>query len=100
MPSPGKVTKFHSPGGLGVRVDSHLYGGYTVPPYYDSMIAKLITHGDDRKTALKRMEIALDELVVDGIKTNTALQKDLVRDKAFGEGGVNIHYLEKKLADK
>lgn len=97
MPSPGKVAKFHSPGGLGVRVDSHLYGGYSVPPYYDSMIAKLITHGDDRKTALKRMEIALDELVIDGIKTNTDLQKDLVRDKAFGEGGVNIHYLEKKL---
>ena len=97
LPSPGKVTKFHSPGGLGVRVDSHLYGGYTVPPYYDSMIAKIITHGEDRTTALKRMRIALDELVVDGIKTNTDLQKDLVRDPAFAEGGVNIHYLEKKL---
>ncbi|MFT5084238.1 MAG: acetyl-CoA carboxylase biotin carboxylase subunit, partial [Lentisphaeria bacterium] len=97
MPSPGLVTKFHSPGGLGVRVDSHLYGGYTVPPYYDSMIAKIITHGDDRATALKRMEIALDELVIGGIKTNTDMQKDLVRDKEFQKGGVNIHYLEKKL---
>ncbi len=97
MPSPGKVHKFHAPGGLGVRVDSHLYGGYTVPPYYDSMIAKLITHGETRKIALKRMQIALDELVVDGIKTNADLHKDLVRDPAFMEGGVNIHYLEKKL---
>lgn len=97
MPCPGKVTKYHAPGGLGVRVDSHLYGGYSVPPYYDSMIAKVITHGVDRATALKRMEIALDELVIDGIKTNTDLQKDLVRDSAFKEGGVNIHYLEKKL---
>ena len=97
MPSPGRVDKFHAPGGLGVRVDSHLYSGYSVPPYYDSMIAKLITHGDTREIALKRMEIALDELVIGGIKTNTDLQKDLVRDKAFAEGGVNIHYLEKKL---
>ncbi len=97
MPSPGKVNKFHAPGGLGVRVDSHLYGGYTVPPYYDSMIAKLITHGEDRATALRRMRIALDELVVDGIKTNTALQIDLVNDPEFSKGGVNIHYLEKKL---
>ena len=97
MPSPGKVHKFHAPGGLGVRVDSHLYGGYSVPPYYDSMIAKLITHGETRKIALKRMQIALDELVVDGIKTNADLHKELVRDPAFAEGGVNIHYLEKKL---
>ncbi len=97
IPSPGKIEQFHAPGGLGVRVDSHLYGGYSVPPYYDSMIAKIITHAEDRATALKRMEIALDELVITGIKTNTDLQKDLVRDKSFGEGGVNIHYLEKKL---
>ncbi len=97
MPCPGRVDKFHSPGGLGVRVDSHLYGGYTVPPYYDSMIAKIITHADDRKTALKKMSVALDELAIDGIKTNTELQKDLVTDKGFVEGGVNIHYLEKKL---
>ncbi len=97
MPSPGLVSNYHPPGGLGVRVDSHLYSGYSVPPYYDSMIAKLITHGDDRDTALKRMENALDELIVGGIKTNIDLQKDLVRDSAFAEGGVNIHYLEKKL---
>lgn len=97
MPSPGLVDNFHAPGGLGVRVDSHLYSGYKVPPYYDSMIAKVITYGDDRENALKRMEIALDELVIGGIKTNIDLQKDLVRDAAFQEGGVNIHYLEKKL---
>ncbi len=97
LPSPGKVTKFHTPGGLGVRVDSHLYGGYTVPPYYDSMIAKIITHGDSRDIALRRMRIALSELVVDGIKTNTDLQIDLVHDPEFTKGGVNIHYLEKKL---
>lgn len=97
MPSPGLVEKYHAPGGLGVRVDSHLYSGYKVPPYYDSMIAKVITYGDDRACALKRMEIALDELIISGIKTNTDLQKDLVRDAAFAEGGVNIHYLEKKL---
>ena len=98
MPSPGKINTFHAPGGLGVRVDSHIYNGYTVPPYYDSMIAKIITHGEDRETALKRMRVALDELIVDGIKTNTDLQRDLVRDSAFAKGGVNIHYLEKKLA--
>ncbi|WP_075185891.1 acetyl-CoA carboxylase biotin carboxylase subunit [Teredinibacter haidensis] len=97
LPSPGLVENFHPPGGLGVRVDSHLYSGYTVPPYYDSMIAKIITHGEDRRTALKRMEGALDELIISGIRTNTDLQKDLVRDEAFIEGGVNIHYLEKKL---
>lgn len=98
MPSPGKVETFHAPGGLGVRVDSHLYDGYTIPPYYDSMIAKIITHAEDRKTALKRMQIALDELVISGIRSNTDLQKELVRDSAFQEGCVNIHYLEKKLA--
>ncbi len=97
MPCPGPVTTFHSPGGLGVRVDSHLYGGYNIPPYYDSMIAKIITHDLDRKKALKKMAVALDELVIDGIKTNTDLQKELVNDEAFIEGGLNIHYLEKKL---
>jgi len=97
MPCPGTVSTFHAPGGLGVRVDSHLYSGYTVPPNYDSMIAKLITHGETREIALNRMRTALDELVVDGIRTNTPLQQDLVRDPAFREGGVNIHYLEKKL---
>ncbi|MBC6905358.1 acetyl-CoA carboxylase biotin carboxylase subunit [Saccharophagus sp. K07] len=97
MPSPGKVTNFHVPGGLGVRVDSHLYNGYTVPPYYDSMIAKVITHAESREAALARMRVALDEMVVGGIKTNIPLQQDLVRDAAFAKGGVNIHYLEKKL---
>lgn len=97
MPSPGKVTNFHAPGGLGVRVDSHVYSGYTVPPHYDSMIAKIITFADDRAAALAKMRVALDELVISGIKTNTPLQQDLVRDAAFAQGGVNIHYLEKKL---
>ncbi|RUR36594.1 acetyl-CoA carboxylase biotin carboxylase subunit [Vreelandella populi] len=98
MPSPGKVTLFHAPGGLGVRMDSHLYTGYTVPPHYDSLIGKLITWGADREIALTRMRNALDELLVEGIKTNIDLQKDLVRDSNFRQGGVNIHYLEKKLA--
>ncbi|GHE19890.1 acetyl-CoA carboxylase biotin carboxylase subunit [Halomonas urumqiensis] len=97
MPSPGKVTLYHPPGGLGVRMDSHVYTGYTVPPHYDSLIGKLITWGVDRQTALTRMRIALDELLVEGIKTNTDLHKDLVRDGYFQQGGVNIHYLEKKL---
>ncbi len=97
MPCPGTVNQFHAPGGLGVRVDSHLYSGYTVPPNYDSMIAKVITYGDNRAEALARMRSALDELVVDGIRTNIPLQQDLVRDSGFAEGGVNIHYLEKKL---
>lgn len=97
MPCPGKIKHYHAPGGLGVRVDSHLYSGYTVPPNYDSMIAKVITWGDDRESALNRMRTALDELVVDGIRTNTELHRDLVRDSAFREGGVSIHYLEKKL---
>ena len=98
MPSPGKVTLFHAPGGLGVRMDSHLYTGYTVPPHYDSLIGKLITWGADREIALTRMRNALDELLVEGIKTNIDLQKDLVRDSYFRQGGVNIHYLEKKLS--
>ncbi|QJQ99470.1 MULTISPECIES: acetyl-CoA carboxylase biotin carboxylase subunit [Halomonas] len=97
MPSPGKVTLYHPPGGLGVRMDSHIYTGYTVPPHYDSLIGKLITWGADRETALTRMRVALDELLVEGIKTNTDLHKDLVRDGYFQQGGVNIHYLEKKL---
>jgi acetyl-CoA carboxylase biotin carboxylase subunit len=80
-----------------VRVDSHLYSGYTVPPNYDSMIAKIITYGDTREDALNRMRQALDELVVEGIRTNQDLQRRLVRDAEFRKGGVNIHYLEKKL---
>ncbi|MFP4263459.1 MAG: acetyl-CoA carboxylase biotin carboxylase subunit [Halomonas sp.] len=97
MPSPGKVTLYHPPGGLGVRMDSHVYTGYTVPPHYDSLIGKLITWGADREVALTRMRVALDELLVEGIKTNADLHKDLVRDGYFQQGGVNIHYLEKKL---
>lgn len=100
LPSPGKITNFHAPGGLGIRVDSHVYSGYTVPPYYDSMIAKVISFADDRTAALAKMRVALDELVISGIKTNTPLQQDLVRDAAFAQGGVNIHYLEKKLQIK
>jgi acetyl-CoA carboxylase biotin carboxylase subunit len=100
MPSPGRVSHFHAPGGNGIRVDSHLYCGYTVPPFYDSLIAKLITHGEDRETALRRMRQALDELAIDGIRTNAELHRDLVRDAGFGAGGVNIHYLENKLKDQ
>ncbi|BBP85682.1 MULTISPECIES: acetyl-CoA carboxylase biotin carboxylase subunit [Pseudomonas] len=100
MPSPGKVQYFHAPGGNGVRVDSHLYSGYAVPPNYDSLIGKLITYGKDRDEAMARMRNALDELVVDGIKTNIPLHRDLTRDKGFRKGGVNIHYLEHKLGKK
>ncbi len=97
MPSPGKVTHFHAAGGNGVRVDSHLYSGYSVPPHYDSLIAKLITFADDRETALARMQSALDETLIEGIKTNIPLHQDIMRDTNFAQGGVNIHYLEKKL---
>ncbi|MEP5766142.1 MAG: acetyl-CoA carboxylase biotin carboxylase subunit [Halieaceae bacterium] len=97
LPSPGHVSHFHAPGGNGIRVDSHLYGGYTVPPFYDSLIAKVISYGEDRDTALKRMRQALDELVVEGIRTNADLHRDLVRDSEFRKGGVNIHYLEGRL---
>lgn len=97
LPCPGKINLFHAPGGNGIRVDSHIYSGYTVPPYYDSLIAKLITHGVDRAGALARMSNALDELLIDGIRTNTPLHKDIVRDAEFQKGGVNIHYLESKL---
>tara|TARA_R110002095_G_scaffold215107_3_gene208536 strand:+ start:2419 stop:3759 length:1341 start_codon:yes stop_codon:yes gene_type:complete len=97
LPCPGLVSHFHAPGGLGVRVDSHLYSGYTVPPYYDSLIAKIITHGEDRATALIRMKNALDETLIEGIRTNIPLQQEIVRDSHFQKGGVNIHYLEKKL---
>jgi len=97
MPSPGKVERFHLPGGLGVRVDSHVYGGYTVPPYYDSMIGKLIVHAEDRPTAIRRMQGALEEMVIEGIKTNIPLQRRILKDEAFIKGGADIHYLEKKL---
>ena len=97
MPSPGKIKMFHAPGGNGVRVDSHLYSGYSVPPHYDSLIAKLICHANTRETALKRTQIALDEMLIDGIRCNIPLHQDLVRDAEFQKGCVNIHYLEKKL---
>ncbi len=97
LPSPGKVNIFHAPGGNGVRVDSHIYSGYTVPPFYDSLIAKLITYGADRNEALLKMANALEEMHIDGIKTNIPLHQDIMRDEGFRAGGVNIHYLEKKL---
>ena len=97
MPCPGTIEHYHAPGGPGIRVDSHIYSGYKVPPNYDSMIGKIIAHGDTREQALNRMRNALDELVISGIRTNAPLQRDLVRDSAFRQGGVNIHYLEKKL---
>lgn len=97
MPSPGTINNYHAPGGPGVRVDSHIYNGYRVPPNYDSMIAKIITHGDTREIAIARMRGALSELVVDGIKTNAPLQLEILADSAFQAGGTNIHFLEKKL---
>jgi acetyl-CoA carboxylase biotin carboxylase subunit len=97
IPSPGKITTFHAPGGLGVRWESHIYSGYTVPPYYDSMIGKLITFGESRDEAIARMRHALNELVIDGIKTNISLQKRIMQDENFFNGGTNIHYLERKL---
>lgn len=98
MPCPGKINLFHAPGGNGIRVDSHIYSGYTVPPYYDSLIGKLISYGSSREEALVRMQNALDELLIDGIRTNTPLHKDILRDPNFRKGGTNIHYLEHMLA--
>ncbi len=97
MPSPGDITNLHVAGGPGVRIDTHIYAGYRVPPYYDSMIGKLITHGENREVAIRRMQGALSEMVIDGIKTNIPLQQKIMADAKFNEGGVNIHYLEKKL---
>ena len=97
LPSPGNISRFHAPGGLGVRWDSHIYAGYTVPPNYDSMVGKLITYGDSREVAIARMRHALTELVVEGIKTNVELHKLILADENFAKGGTNIHYLEKKL---
>jgi len=97
MPSPGTITTYHPPGGPGVRVDTHIYNGYKIPPYYDSMIGKLITFGNNRQSALNRMSNALNEMVIDGIHTNIALQQRLIKDTAFQSGGTNIHYLEKIL---
>ncbi len=97
MPSPGVIEHYHPPGGPGIRVDTHVYQGYKVPPYYDSMIGKLIAHSETRELALARLNNALHEIVLDGIKTNIPLHQDLVKDSAFGDGGTDIHYLEKKL---
>ncbi|MEE8342343.1 MAG: acetyl-CoA carboxylase biotin carboxylase subunit, partial [Gammaproteobacteria bacterium] len=97
MPCPGTISLYHSPGGPGVRVDSHIYTGYQVPPYYDSMVGKLITYGNERASALARMRGALSEIVIDGIETNISLHQDICSDEAFLKGGTNIHYLEKKL---
>ncbi|HEY6545238.1 MAG TPA: acetyl-CoA carboxylase biotin carboxylase subunit [Dokdonella sp.] len=99
MPSPGTVKRFESPGGPGVRVDTHVYDGYRIPPNYDSMIGKLIVHGRDRATAIARMRIALSELVVEGIKTNVPLQQKILADGGFQSGGQNIHYLERRMAE-
>jgi len=99
-PSPGKITSYHPPGGPGIRVDSHVYAGYTVPPYYDSMVGKVIAYGATREQAIRRMRIALSEMVVEGIQTNIPLHLDLLHDNRFIRGGTSIHYLEQKLADE
>jgi acetyl-CoA carboxylase biotin carboxylase subunit len=96
-PSPGTIQLWHAPGGPGVRVESHIYSGYKVPPYYDSMIGKLITHGNDRKIAIARMRNALTEIVIEGIKTNIPLHQEIFQHSAFQAGGTDIHYLEKRL---
>ena len=97
-PSPGKITSYHPPGGPGIRVDSHIYQGYTVPPYYDSLVGKLIAYGATRDQAVRRMRVALSEMVVQGIDTNIPLHQDLLEDTRFLRGGTSIHYLEQKLA--
>jgi acetyl-CoA carboxylase biotin carboxylase subunit len=100
MPSPGTITQYHAPGGPGIRVDSHIYNGYRVPPYYDSLIAKLIAHAENRTYALARMRNALAELVIEGIKTNAPLHRRILNDANFIEGGTNIHYLEQRLLEQ
>jgi acetyl-CoA carboxylase biotin carboxylase subunit len=97
MPSPGLVTLWHAPGGPGIRVESHIYSGYKVPPYYDSMIGKIIAHGNDRPTAIARMKTALTEIVIEGIRTNVPLHQEIFQHAAFQAGGTDIHYLEKRL---
>jgi acetyl-CoA carboxylase, biotin carboxylase subunit len=100
MPSPGGITRFHPAGGPGVRLDTHIYDGYRIPPNYDSMIGKLIVHGADRAQAIARMRIALAELVIEGVKTNIPLQQRIMADGGFQAGGMNIHYLEKRIAER
>ncbi len=97
IPSPGVITLYHAPGGLGIRVDTHIYNGYNVPPYYDSMIGKVISYGETREIAIARMLNALEEMIIEGIKTNIPLHQRLLKDPEFRQGGNNIHYLEKKL---
>jgi acetyl-CoA carboxylase biotin carboxylase subunit len=97
IPCPGTISHFHAPGGPGIRLDSHIYSSYKVPPYYDSLIAKVIAHGETREIAIARMRSALDEMVVDGIKTNLTLHQDILRGATFQRGGINIHYLEQWL---
>jgi acetyl-CoA carboxylase biotin carboxylase subunit len=100
VPSPGRITSYHAPGGPGIRVDSHVYSNYLVPPYYDSMVGKVIAYGDTRDQAIARMRIALSEMVVEGIRTNIPLHQDLLIDEKFVQGGTSIHYLEERLAKK
>ena len=100
VPSPGRITSYHAPGGPGIRVDSHVYHNYFVPPYYDSMVGKVIAFGDTRDQAIARMRIALSEMVVEGIKTNIPLHQELLLDEKFLLGGTSIHYLEEKLAKR
>ena len=100
LPSPGTIEHYHPPGGFGIRVDTHVYQGYKVPPYYDSMIGKLIAHAETRELALSRLSMALSEIVIDGIKTNIPLHQNLVQDTAFAAGGTDIHYLENKFGIK
>ena len=97
IPSPGRITQYHPPGGPGIRVDTHIYNNYFVPPYYDSMVGKVIAYGETRDMALARMRVALSEMVIDGIKTNIRLHQEILNDTHFIDGGTNIHYLEKKL---
>ena len=99
-PSPGRITAWHAPGGPGIRVDSHVYANYFVPPYYDSMIGKIIAYGDTREQAMARMRTALSEMAVEGIDTNIALHRELLQDAAFVRGGTSIHYLEERLAER
>jgi acetyl-CoA carboxylase biotin carboxylase subunit len=100
VPSPGRITSWHPPGGPGIRVDSHAYANYFVPPNYDSMIGKLIAYGDTREQAIARMRVALSETIVEGIKTNIPLHQELLQDEKFVRGGTSIHYLEEKLAKR
>jgi acetyl-CoA carboxylase biotin carboxylase subunit len=97
-PCPGPITLFHAPGGAGIRVDAYIYSGYVVPPYYDSMLGKIIAYGADRESAIARMSTAMSEIVIEGIKTNIRLHQDILDDAAFRAGGLNIHYLERRLS--